>query len=118
MKWTSFLRKEELELYEHVRLSLVQGVSTFLWLQFFAYSMCSFLFFNLLSLKTHLAFAISLLLITFVISQHNIYGRKKKLWADQHHPSQAVYFTLFYLAVGYILICPRINGQFKLLILS
>lgn len=101
MQWMIFVRREERELFKLVRQSLVQSVSTFIWLQGFAYLMCLFLFHSNFSLAENVTYTLIMFLVSGLIYTHNHYGRKKKLWSEKRSPSQAVYVTMFYLALGY-----------------
>ncbi len=101
MKWMIFVKKEERELFKLVRQSLVQSVSVFVMLQGFAYVMCLFLFHSYFSTFKNILYTVIMVIVSGTIYLHNQYGRRKKLWSDKKHPSQAVYVTMFYLAVGY-----------------
>ena len=95
------LTKPERELYQHVRLTLFQGILPFVLIEFVLYLGAAFFFKNYFTLSAFIIFTAILALYSIILVAHTNYALKHDYWLNLESSQRLIIFTLLYLSGGF-----------------
>ena len=94
------LTTNEKELYEFLYDRVVRGINSFALIHFVVYIVCSVVLYHAFSLRAHVLFGLSLVMLFVALKWHSHYYTKTKIWMNSE--AGLLLSCLFYFMCGYV----------------